>query len=243
MQGSDRRSAARAAAQVRAELEQRLAVGGALREGVERRGEAFALDARLELLVEAHEALPALGDAAVDLRVRPSEPLADLGVGEPLRLEHQGPCLVALEPPHDLGGALDPLAGLEALLDRSLCDGGDRVEVDLLAGDGGSAAADGQGLVLDDDLHPCQLRRGVEGVDSAHVDLERALDRVVGVVGAERVLAGDPQEQVAVAGDDGRDPLLRVGERPLPAVDRTSVSPRAAVLLQSDVDLVPRSSD
>ena len=91
-------------------------------------------------------------------------------------------------------------------------DGGHRVEVDLLAGDPGPAAADGQGLVLHDDLHPCELRRRVERVDSAHVDLERALDGVVGVVGAERELAGDAQEQVAVAGDDRRDPLLRVGE-------------------------------
>ncbi len=68
-------------------------------------------------------------------------------------------------------------------------------------------------LMLHDDLEPGEFRGRVERVDSAHVDLERALDGVVGVVGAERVVAGDPQEQVAVAGDDGRDPLVRVGGR------------------------------
>ena len=231
VEGADRRAAARAVAQVWAELEQRVAGRGALRERVERRGEALALDAGLELLVEAHEAAPALGDAAVDLRVGPPEPLADLVVGETLGLEHQGACLVALQTPHDLGGALDALAGLEALLDRPLGVGGHRVEVDLLARDPGSAAADGQRLVLHDDLEPRELGRRVERVDAAHVDLERALDGVVGVVGAERVVAGDAQEQVAVAGDDRRDPLVWVGESPLLAVDRTSVSPRAAVLL------------
>ncbi len=65
----------------------------------------------------------------------------------------------------------------------------------------------------DHDLQPRELGRGVERVDAAHVDLERALDRVLGVVGAQRELARDPLEQVAVAGDDRCDPLVRVDER------------------------------
>ena len=91
--------------------------------------------------------------------------------------------------------------------------GGHGVEVDLVAGHAGAAAADGECFVLDDDFHPRELGRGVERVDAAHVDLERALDGVVGVVRAERELACDAQEQVAVAGEDGRDPLVGVGGR------------------------------
>ena len=130
---ADRGAAAGAVAQVWAELEQRLAGRGAGGQRLERRGEALAFDSGLELLVEAHESAPALGDAAVDLGVRPAEPLADLVVGEALGLEHQGACLVALQAPHDLGGALDSLVGLEALLDRPLSYGGHGVEVDVLA--------------------------------------------------------------------------------------------------------------
>ena len=107
----------------------------------------------LDLGVHLEEPRAALRDAAVHLGVGPAERLADLGVGETLGLEHQRLRLVGLEPAQRLRGALDPLAPGEQVVDRALGLGGSAVEVDLLDRQRlGTAAPDGERLVLDDDL-------------------------------------------------------------------------------------------
>src|SRR5829696_5976283 len=85
------RAASRAVADVRAELEQRVRARRSADQRGERGCEASALLARLDLGVDLQEARAALGDAAVHLRVRPAERLADLRVREALRLEHRQP--------------------------------------------------------------------------------------------------------------------------------------------------------
>jgi len=91
---------------------------------------------------------------------------------------------------------------------------GPDVEVDVVAGDGLRALlADRQRLVAHDDAHVRALRAGVDVVEPAQVDLECALQRVLGVVGAQRHGARGPQQRRAVA----RHQCVHAGVRIRPA--------------------------
>ena len=63
----------------------------------------------------------------------------------------------------------------------------------------------------DHDAQPGELRLGVERVDPAHVDLEGALDRVLGVVGRRGPVLGDAQEGAVMLADERRGTGAREG--------------------------------
>ena len=206
-------------AQVRADREQLLGAGGPLDQRGERRREAVALLAGLDPPIDLQEPPPPFGDRAIRLRVGPSLAGADLLVGVALGLEQQRRPLVGLERAQRLGGAPHALAALDVVLHVALRGRRARVEVDLLAGDGVLAgAADRHRLVADDHLEPGDLRGRLDGVQPPHVDLERPLEGVLSVVGAQRRGAGDPQQLCGVARHDGGDAPFRVvvggGTRP-----------------------------
>ena len=89
-QSAQRRAAGGAVAQMRPRLGELGGLGLAVDERREQRLPTPALLARLDPRVALEEAPPALGDAAVDLRVGPSAALGDLLVAVSLRLQPQG---------------------------------------------------------------------------------------------------------------------------------------------------------
>ena len=207
---ADRRAAGRAVAEVGAEVEHRVRVGGARRERRERRRELLAGLARLELGVDLQEPRAALGHAAIHLRVGPSQGLADLGVREPLRLQQERLRLVGLQATEGLFRAADALAAGEEVVDGALVGAGALVLVEVVGGDLIRVpAADRHRLMLDDDTQPAELRRRIERVEPAHVDLECALDRVLGVLGVRGPVLGDPEERPVMLADESRHPGLR----------------------------------
>ncbi len=166
-----RRAAGAAVAQVRADLDDLRARGRPSGERGDRRQVGLARLAGLDRPEDLHEAPPALGDRAVDLGVGPAEVLADLLVGVPLRLEHQGAALVRLEGTQRLRGAAHALASGDLLVERALgrLDAG--VQVRLLTAHGLRArTADRERLVLDDHLQPRDLGLGLHGIGTAEED-------------------------------------------------------------------------
>jgi hypothetical protein len=118
--------------------------------------------------------------------------------------------LVALEVAQRLGRAGDALGALDPLVDGPLVAGELCVELGLMAGDLlGPRLADGQGLVPDDHAHPRALGRHLDAVEPAKVDLQRSLDSLVGVVGAQRDAARDPLQALAVRAHHRRDASVR----------------------------------
>ena len=155
----ERGPAGRAVAQVRARLHEllgrRLAVGERGQDG----RPALALLAGLDAVVAAQEGAAALGDAAVDLRVRPALPLGDLVVRQALGLQPQRGDLLGLETLQRLGRPRELVEALRAFLDRrDVAPVVERVERGLLldADELRPRAPDREGLV-------CGRRRGATG--------------------------------------------------------------------------------
>jgi hypothetical protein len=120
-----------------------------------------------------------------------------------LGLQHQRPDLVLLAALERLGRAGDSVEGQRALLAVGDVGGERGVEVDLLPRhDLLAGAADGHRLVLDDRPQPRSRRGRLDRVDAPQEDLQRALVGVLGVVGAQGVAAGEPQQGWSVVADD-----------------------------------------
>src|SRR3954453_22304921 len=84
----------------------------------EQRRPPLALRARLDAREAVEELLPPLGQAAVDLGVRPARLVADLLVGATLRLEQERGDLLGLQPLQRLRRAPDAVEALGALVHR-----------------------------------------------------------------------------------------------------------------------------
>ena len=150
---------------------------------------------------------PSLGQAAVDLRVRPTAEVADLHVGVALGLKQNRDPLVRLQRGEGGSCPIETLAALGALggvgtvvrdrvetVDRGPGIGGGETAQEPLAG-----APHRDRLVLGDDRHPGDQPARVDRRALGEQDQRRPLQRVVGVLAAERVSAGDPTQRRGVA--------------------------------------------
>ena len=220
--------------EVRADLEDLRRRRRSRAERLDDRLEALALGSGLDPLVCADEPASPLGDRAVHLRVRPAVLRSDLGVREPVRLHHQRLRLVGLERSQRLGRAADALLGGELVLHAALDCRHERVEVEVVAGDGVHAgAADRHRLVPNDDLEPRDLGRRVHGLDTPDEDLERALVGVERIVVAEGGLPGDAQQRAFVAGDDLAYACMRIsGESVDPGDSQLQTPPGCDSMIQ-----------
>jgi hypothetical protein len=127
------------------------------------------------------------------------------------------------------------LLALDALLDRPVRRGKPLGEDLGLERDGrGRSAADGHGLVPDHDLQPCDVRRRVERVEPADVDLHRPLEGVLGCVRRPAPAPCDPQQDGMVVAQHRLDPRMPGDARRAP--DRRSrrrhVQPSSSISAQ-----------
>ncbi len=202
------RSAARSAGR-------RLAVG----QSGEPRREALALCAGLDARQPLEEGPPALGQAAVDLRVGPARLRADLAVAVALGPEQQAAHLLRLQAPERLRAHAQPLEALGALMGlglrrRRLGQVGRRARRRHTA----ALAADGQGLALGDRAQPAaQLVVGAARLVGQE-DLRGPLVGVLGVLGLAGVATCCGQHVLAEA----------LEQRELAGVDRPSCAPPLA---------------
>ena len=140
--------------------------------------EAVALDAALDAGQLRRQRLPALGQAAVHLRVGEPGRLADLAVRQPARLQDEAADLLGLEPPQRLGALPESLValgllvrggGVGAALDRLAVTADRRQAVAL--------AAQRERLVLDHRPQPAQELLLARGRRLRQQDLERRAGR------------------------------------------------------------------
>ena len=187
--------------------------------GASRSHSAPGLDAGQAL----DERAPALGQAAVDLRVRPAGELADLAVGVALGAQAQAAHLLRLEPAQRLGALAQPLEPLGALLGVGGVDARDLDPLGRAAGQHAVLAPpDGQRLVLDGGAQPAAEVVVAAGGLVGQQDLRGALVGVLGVLGVGRVaprggqhLPAEPLEQAQLVGVDPRPDPSCPHPRPL----------------------------
>ena len=193
--GAQGGAAVRAGAQVLAQSRRVAGADFAVGERREQRRQLGAAAAAVAADEEAAEALAALGHAPVDLGRRKPGDLADLPVGVALGEQRQRAQLLRLQRRQCLAAALDRLVAL-GVLGRAVGVGGqegDPVLAARLGGRGGGTGEDPfavgahrEGLVLDHGLGPADQLARIGGGRLVEEDLEAALQRFVGVIGADR---------------------------------------------------------
>ena len=136
MKIADSGAAGEAMAEMRTDRAQLRRARGPECERLHDRGEPLAFLAGLDPLEAAMNRRRPFGDRPVGFRVRPAVALADLLIREAVRLHHQRLGLVGLQRSQRLGRSPHPLIRRDLLLDAALDARNERVEVEILVGDG-----------------------------------------------------------------------------------------------------------
>ena len=204
VQLAHRRPAGRAVAQVRAQRDDVRRRARALGQAQQRRRVAAALLAGLDPPEDVQEPPAPLRYRPVRLRVGPALPPPDLGVRVALGLQQQRGALVGLEPPERLERAGGPLVALEPLLDGRGVGREAALEIAILERRAvGVLLAQRQRLMAQHHLEPGQLGGRRDRMHPPDVDLERPLERVLGVLRAGAPAPRQAQQRAAMGAQEG----------------------------------------
>ena len=204
VQLAHRRPAGRAVAQVRAQRDDVRRRARALGQAQQRRRVAAALLAGLDPPEDVQEPPAPLRYRPVRLRVGPALAPPDLGVRVALGLQQQRGALVGLEPPERLERAGGPLVALEPLLDGRGVGREAALEIAIVQRRAvGVLLAQRQRLMPQHHLEPGQLGGRRDRMHPPDVDLERPLERVLGVLRTGAPAPRQPQQRAAMGAQEG----------------------------------------